>query len=178
MALTIECDGCLLSAVRQRERAGQDRGLHGVSALERRVAARDRWDRSLRCGHVHTREYWSPEGIDFMTATHAPPLDVLSLMDVLEHLPYPVAALERAHRRLGDGGVTGISLPDSTSASRRIVEHQGANPWPEPEHHHCFSRAPLASLLERCGFAVADIGIAHRRKAQIEVCARKAPAAR
>jgi len=41
-----------------------------------------------------------------------------------------------------------------------------------------FSRASLTALPERCGFAVADIGVAHRCKAQIEVCARKAPAAR
>lgn len=116
---------------------------------------------------------------DFMTAALAPPLDVLSLMDVLDHLPYPVAALERAHRLLGDGGVIVISLPDSTSASWRIMEHQGANPyWAELEHHHNFSRASLAALLERCGFAVAEFGIAYRYKAQIEVYARKAPVAR
>ena len=72
-----------------------------------------------------------------------------------------------------------ISLPDCTSASWRIMEHQGANPYrAELEHHHCFSRASLVALLGRCGFAVADIAIAHRCKAQIEFCARKAPAAR
>ena len=177
MALTIECDGCPRCGS-----ASEPVGIADCTAHPRWSAALPReiaWDRCLRCGHVHTRDCWSPEGIDFMTAALASPLDVLSLMDVLEHLPYPVAALERAHRLLGDGGVTVISLPDSTSASWRIMEHQGANPyWAELEHHHNFSRASLAALLERCGFTVAEFGIAYRYKAQIEVYARKAPAAR
>lgn len=120
MALTIECDGCPRCGS-----ASEPVGIADCTAHPRWSAALPReiaWDRCLRCGHVHTREYWSPEGIDFMTAALASPLDVLSLMD--------------------------------------------------------FSRASLTALPERCGFAVADIGVAHRCKAQIEVCARKAPAAR
>ncbi|MBS0409184.1 MAG: class I SAM-dependent methyltransferase, partial [Proteobacteria bacterium] len=41
-------------------------------------------------------------------------IDVLSMMDVLEHLPYPKRALEKAARIVRPGGVLVVSLPDLT----------------------------------------------------------------
>jgi SAM-dependent methyltransferase len=134
--------------------------------------------RAETVGALHALGYAAQLG-DFMTAPIDAPVDVLSMMDVLEHLPFPGAALERAHELLVDGGVIVISLPDSSSASWRIMEHQGANPyWGELEHFHNFSRASLTALLERHGFATADFGIAYRYKAQIELYATKVPVGR
>lgn len=269
MALSIEYDGCPLCGGDGEPHRIADCASHPLwsEGLPREIA----WDRCMRCGHVHTRGYWSTEGIarlfrqalptqvvggdpdgkrmtwqpvvrrvvqmlggypivagrrpvwmdagcgdgalvmtaaeygfasvgidaraetvealralgyaarlgDFMTVDIAAPVDVLSMMDVLEHLPFPAAALERARGLLADDGVIVVSLPDSTSASWRVMEHQGANPyWAELEHHHNFSRASLAALLERCGFVIADFDIAYRYKAQIEVFARKSRSAR
>ena len=90
MALTIECDGCPRCGSASEPVRIADCTAHPrwSAALPREIA----WDRCLRCGHVHTRDCWSPEGIDFMTAALAPPLDVLSLMDVLERSDVVVMA--------------------------------------------------------------------------------------
>jgi len=107
--------------------------------------------------------------------------DAAYSLDVLEHIPPADEGkfVQNTLDSLTDDGVIVVSLPDSTSASWRVMEHQGANPyWAELEHHHNFSRASLAALLERCGFVIADFDIAYRYKAQIEVFARKSRSAR
>lgn len=109
---------------------------------------------------------------DFMDKRFDKPLDVLSLMDVLEHLPYPRRALAKAHEMLADGGVLVISLPDLGCSTWRQLDALKANPyWYEIEHHHNFSRRRLMALLEESGFEVADFTIPNRYKAQLEVYA-------
>src|SRR5436190_1585548 len=101
---------------------------------------------------------------------------VVSMMDVLEHVPYPREALARAASLLRPGGVLVVSLPDRSSASWRIMDHHAANPyWQELEHHHNFTRERLAALVADHGFVVEDIAIAYRYKAQVELYARRTP---
>ncbi|WP_223516270.1 class I SAM-dependent methyltransferase [Pseudomonas sp. GL-B-19] len=78
---------------------------------------------------------------DFMTLQFEVVPDVLSMMDVLEHMPYPLEALRKAAQVLRPGGVIVISLPDLTSSSWKIMDAEKANPyWLEIEHYHNFSR--------------------------------------
>ena len=113
---------------------------------------------------------------DFVTAPLDPGAAVVSMMDVLEHVPYPREALDRAASLLRPGGVLVVSLPDRSSASWRIMDHHGANPyWHELEHHHNFTRDRLASLVAEHGFVVEDVAIAYRYKAQLELYARRSP---
>ena len=109
---------------------------------------------------------------DFMKVAFDGRPDVLSMMDVLEHMPYPREALLKAASVLRPGGVIVISLPDLTCSSWRIMDAIKANPyWMEIEHHHNFSRQRLTSLLQDCGFELASVAIPNRYKAQMEMYA-------
>jgi predicted O-linked N-acetylglucosamine transferase (SPINDLY family)/SAM-dependent methyltransferase len=109
---------------------------------------------------------------DFMQCTFEHKLDVLSMMDVLEHMPYPGLALGKAAELVRPGGVLVISLPDLSCSSWRMMDAAKSNPyWMEIEHHHNFSRERLIALLGERGFGVADFGIPHRYKAQMELYA-------
>jgi protein O-GlcNAc transferase len=109
---------------------------------------------------------------DFMKMKFEGQLDVLSMMDVLEHIPYPRNALLKAAQLLRTGGIVVISLPDLTCSSWKIMDAAKANPyWIEIEHHHNFSRQRLMGLLQECGFRIADFSIPYRYKAQLEIYA-------
>lgn len=111
---------------------------------------------------------------DFMKMRFEGQVDVLSMMDVLEHMPFPRQAIEKAGEVLKAGGVLLISLPDLNSSSWAIMDAAKTNPyWAEIEHHHNFSRKRLITLLDESGFDVVDFAIPYRYKAQMEVYARK-----
>lgn len=77
--------------------------------------------------------------------------DIVSLGDVLEHLPYPKAFLHKLHT----DGVKGVyvSCPNMDSATWKALDKFSTNPyWAEFEHHHNFTRKRLSDLLEETGF--------------------------
>jgi protein O-GlcNAc transferase len=98
--------------------------------------------------------------------------DVLSIMDALEHLPHPRAALRKAAEVLRPGGVLVISTSDMTSSSWRAMEAEKINPyWTDLERCHNFNRDRLLGLVRECGFEIADFAIGARAKAQMEIYA-------
>ena len=103
--------------------------------------------------------------------------DVLSMMDLLEHLPYPKEALAKAADVVRPGGLIVISLPDLTCSTWRLMDRLRTNPyWGELEHHHNFGRMKLLQLLRDSGFEPAAVTMPNRYKAQLEVYAVRAPA--
>jgi SAM-dependent methyltransferase len=109
---------------------------------------------------------------DLMQLSLKYPLSVLSLADVLEHLPYPIAALRKAHDLLKPGGVLFVSCPNMECSSWRAMDAMQANPyWHELEHYHNFSRTRLCQILTRCGFQPVDYAPSERYKACMEVIA-------
>lgn len=109
---------------------------------------------------------------DFMQIKFEGRIDVLSMMDVLEHMPFPGQALAKAAQVLRPGSVLVISLPDMSCSSWRMMDAEKANPyWMEIEHHHNFTRERLVALLREHGFGVAGFAIPNRYKAQMEVYA-------
>jgi SAM-dependent methyltransferase len=102
--------------------------------------ARDRFALDVRTGTLDSVE---------LPARH---FDAVVMGDVIEHLPYPGAALERVAGLLRPGGVVYLALPDAGS---RVARTLGARWWSVlPTHVHYFTRASLARLLVRAGFAV------------------------
>lgn len=100
------------------------------------------------------------------------PVDVLSMMDLLEHLPQPVESLQKAHGMLKDAGILVISTPNMDCSSWRSMAD--ANPyWGEIEHLHIFSRCGLFGLLEKSGFQPIQYSVGLHYKACMEVIARK-----
>jgi protein O-GlcNAc transferase len=98
--------------------------------------------------------------------------DVLSMMDVLAQIPYPVEALYKAAQVLRPGGVLVLSTPDFSSSSWKALELAKSNPyWTQLRYHHHFSRERLMPLLRDCGFEVADFAIPNRGLAHMEIYA-------
>jgi SAM-dependent methyltransferase len=106
---------------------------------------------------------------------------VISMADVLEHMPYPKRGLLAARKLLREDGILLVSMPNSESVPWRVMTDQGLNPyWGELEHYHNFSRTRLYSLLEEHGFEPVRYGISDRYRLCMEVVAikRGSPAVR
>ncbi len=103
--------------------------------------------------------------------------DVISMCDVLEHMPFPKLALRHAWTLLCEGGLLFVSMPNSDSFLWQFLTKKGANPyWGELEHYHNFGRQRLYALLAECGFAPVRYGVSSRYRACMEVVARKGAA--
>jgi SAM-dependent methyltransferase len=110
-----------------------------------------------------------------ITQLQAAPVKVISMADVLEHMPFPKLGLRAAHRLLEPGGVLFVSMPNSESPAWDILTRANANPyWGEIEHYHNFGRSRLFSLLEEMGFRPLRYGISERYRVCMEVIAVKA----
>jgi len=75
--------------------------------------------------------------------------DVITVLDVIEHVAEPDRFLAKALRHLRPGGVVCIVTPDVTSVAARIL---GRRWWHyRPAHVHFFSPRSLRTLVERLG---------------------------
>ncbi|MFO7773548.1 MAG: class I SAM-dependent methyltransferase [Dehalococcoidia bacterium] len=76
--------------------------------------------------------------------------DVVTLWQVLEHVPYPFMILKEAHRILRPGGLLALSTPDIKGVPARIL---GRRWWNIRRLHiNQFTTKTLASILENAGF--------------------------
>jgi len=99
---------------------------------------------------------------------------VISLADVLEHMPHPRLGLEAAWRLLRPGGIMLVSMPNIDCMVWKLLDAAKANPyWGEIEHYHNFGRRRLYALLGEYGFLPIEYGISERYRACMEVIARK-----
>jgi len=97
---------------------------------------------------------------------------VISLCDVLEHMPWPAQALRTAHAMLRPGGVLLLSLPNADSVLWTLLSLNRANPyWSELEHYHNFGRARLERLLADCSFDVVRYAVSERYRVGMELVA-------
>jgi protein O-GlcNAc transferase len=112
--------------------------------------------------------------MDIKTAKLKTQCSVISMADVLEHMPHPVDGLKAAHGLLEDGGILFLSMPNFESTVWEVMDAQDVNPyWGEMEHCHNFSRARLYALLKDNGFEPLRYGISERYRVCMEVVARK-----
>ena len=85
--------------------------------------------------------------------------DVITMFDVIEHVPDPLSDLRAAYALLAPGGWLVLSTPNIDGlfprASYPLAGVLGHWPHPEPPHHlYQFSQATLSALVTRAGFAV------------------------
>jgi 2-polyprenyl-3-methyl-5-hydroxy-6-metoxy-1,4-benzoquinol methylase len=100
--------------------------------------------------------------------------DVLSMADVLEHMPYPRDGLAAARRLLRRGGILLVSMPNYNCPAWRLLDANDRNPyWGELEHFHNFSRQRLYALMKDMGFTVVQYGISERYMICMEVIFRR-----
>lgn len=78
--------------------------------------------------------------------------DVVSLIDVIEHVRDPVATLRRASALLAPGGVLLLATNDSSSAGARLLGHR----WTHYHRAHLWFFTPhtLREVTEKAGFDV------------------------
>jgi SAM-dependent methyltransferase len=99
---------------------------------------------------------------------------VISMADVLEHVPFPQEGMTAARRLLAPGGILFVSMPHYDCAAWRLLDKANANPyWSELEHFHNFTRQRLYALLEETGFAPVAYGVSERYRVCMEVIARR-----
>lgn len=100
--------------------------------------------------------------------------DVISMADVLEHMPFPKAALRKVWTMLAPEGLLFVSMPNMDAFVWKDMDARGTNPyWAELEHLHNFGRRRLYALLEETGFVPCHYGVSQRYVACMEVVARK-----
>jgi 2-polyprenyl-3-methyl-5-hydroxy-6-metoxy-1,4-benzoquinol methylase len=98
---------------------------------------------------------------------------VISMADVLEHIPFPADALAAARRLLCSNGILFVSMPNYDSFAWRLLDAQNGNPyWGELEHLHNFSRARLYTLLKDFGFEPIHYDISQRYRVCMEIIAK------
>jgi SAM-dependent methyltransferase len=98
---------------------------------------------------------------------------VVSLADVLEHMPFPKRALAAVKRLLKPGGVLFLSMPSYDCALWRKHDAENGCPyWSELEHFHNFSRPRLYALLAEAGFKPLRYGVSLRYVIGMEIIAQ------
>ena len=102
------------------------------------------------------------------------PIAVASMMDVLEHVPYPKEVLTSVHSKIEKNGCLLISMPNSESWVWKLLTMNKVNPYFNSiEHCHNFSRTRLEALLNECGFAIKCYGISERYRYCMEIVAQR-----
>jgi SAM-dependent methyltransferase len=101
---------------------------------------------------------------------------VVSMADVLEHMPFPKDGLAAARRLLRPEGILLVSMPNYDCMAWRLLDSINANPyWGELEHYHNFSRARLYALMRDFGFEPICYRVSERYRVCMEVIARPQP---
>ena len=122
-------------------------GVAGVEFSESSANfARQHFSLSIEQGSIHASQ------------CDAASVDVLTMFDVIEHVPDPAADIAAAYRLLKPGGWFILSTPNIDGLFPRMaykLAHK-LNYWPHPEppHHlYQFSVRTLSAMLAKAGFA-------------------------
>ncbi|MBN2149100.1 MAG: class I SAM-dependent methyltransferase [Anaerolineales bacterium] len=141
-------------------RAAQTRGwqVQGIE-LNERVAqvARDRYGLSVISGTLESATTSQPTvdaDMGRSVAAISQPT-VITMWDVLEHLPSPREALKRCHQLLAPGGLLIFSIPNLDSFDRYLFRSEWIG-WDPPRHFNLFSHAVLLRLFQETGFAFVE----------------------
>ncbi len=99
-------------------------------------------------GHqVHLGSY------DATLAATIGPVEVVTLLDTIEHLSSPAQALATIYRQLTPGGILYLTTGDFDSWLSRLMKKNWRLMTP-PQHTFFFSRQTLLTLLTQTGFRV------------------------
>ncbi len=79
--------------------------------------------------------------------------DVITLWDVLEHIPDPVSYVESLSQHLSTGGIVFIQVPTCDSLSARILQEK-CNMFDGIEHLTLFSHKSLSMCFEQAGYSM------------------------
>jgi 2-polyprenyl-3-methyl-5-hydroxy-6-metoxy-1,4-benzoquinol methylase len=113
--------------------------------------------------------------IDIAAFDGADRFSVISMADILEHMPFPQDGLAAARRLLRSDGILFLSMPNYNCTVWRLLDATNTNPyWVELEHHHNFSRIRLYELARAMGFEPICYGVSERNRSYMEVVLKRA----
>lgn len=81
--------------------------------------------------------------------------DVITLWDVLEHLPDPIAAFQHCYRLLSQNGLIVFSIPNLSSFDRYLFGRSWIG-WDAPRHFTLFTLNTLRQAFSKTGFTLLD----------------------
>ena len=111
--------------------------------------ARTRINGPVRCGAIEDAPL--PEG----------GYDVITLWDVIEHLPDPALDIRAIYSALRPGGIFAVSTMDIEALFARVTGKRW--PWYMQMHLVYFSRQTLPEMLRREGFQICEVSTHVRR---------------
>lgn len=79
--------------------------------------------------------------------------DLITLNQVIEHVPDPLLLLQEVSRRLRHGGRVALSFPNVSSLQRRLAGRSWIN-WHVPYHQHHFNLHSFQRLALQAGFKI------------------------
>jgi len=90
-------------------------------------------------------------------------LDLVVMDNVLEHLPDPIALLQEMYEFLAPGGSIVLITPNMESGNFRLLGRRWTPELAPHAHVFLYTRASIARLVSRCGFAIDASGTFHVR---------------
>lgn len=81
--------------------------------------------------------------------------EVVTMWDVLEHVPDPARTLRECQRLLAPNGALIFSVPNLASISRYLFGRAWIG-WDAPRHFHLFTARVIKQLLEQAGLKLID----------------------
>jgi 2-polyprenyl-3-methyl-5-hydroxy-6-metoxy-1,4-benzoquinol methylase len=82
--------------------------------------------------------------------------DLVTMWDVIEHVPDPAAHVDRIARLLPPGGHFALATPDVASLPAKLTGKRWVGYKLQEEHVYYFSAATLTAMLDKAGFDVVD----------------------
>lgn len=138
--LDIGCGSCL-SLLELRQLGVEP---YGVEADPNVAAIAERYGLNVHIGSIHDNPF--PGQV----------FDLITLNQVIEHVPDPASLLRVVRKLLAPGGRIVLSFPNVSSWQRRLSGTRWIN-WHVPYHQHHFNRSSFASLARNQGYEVVSV---------------------
>ena len=102
-------------------------------------------------------KYSFPVFVGDMLNYEGPKHDVVTMMDVIEHVTDPIRAVRQIHARLSDRGLLVLTTMDCDSLVSRLLGSRLEDFRRVREHLYFFTRPSITRVLEEEGFEVESI---------------------
>jgi 2-polyprenyl-3-methyl-5-hydroxy-6-metoxy-1,4-benzoquinol methylase len=112
---------------------------------------------AFAASYANTKLKISVKNSDILSASFKPKsFDVITMWDVIEHIPNPQETLKKIYSWLKDDGVLVFATPDVGSIPARLTGYRWIGYKLSDEHLSYFSLETLTKLLEKAGFTIQE----------------------